>query len=76
LFGSNKNGGDIGLKLKLITDQMRDVQLIAIGSSSFELANRVNEPLTGRKTEYTLYPLSFEEMAERHGLLDGSDDAL
>jgi predicted AAA+ superfamily ATPase len=61
---------DIGLKLKLVTDQIKDVQLLATGSSSFDLANRVNEPLTGRKMEYTLYPLAFAEMAAHHGLLE------
>ena len=55
---------NIGLKMKLITDHLPEVQLILTGSSSFELANRVNEPLTGRKWEYTLFPLSFAEMAE------------
>ena len=40
---------DIGIKLKLITDQMPEVQLLASGSSSFDLANKINEPLTGRK---------------------------
>jgi predicted AAA+ superfamily ATPase len=61
---------DIGLRLKLITDQIPDIQLIATGSSSFDLSNKVNEPLTGRKWEYTMYPLSFEEMVNHHGLLD------
>lgn len=61
---------DIGLKLKLITDQIPDVQLIATGSSSFDIANQTNESLTGRKWEYHLYPLSFAEMAAHHGLLD------
>ncbi|NCN04736.1 MAG: ATP-binding protein [Spirochaetales bacterium] len=60
---------DIGLRLKLITDQLPNVQLIATGSSSFELANKVNEPLTGRKREFHLYPLSFSEMVDHHGLL-------
>ena len=60
---------DIGLRMKVITDQMPDVQLVATGSSSFELANRLNEPLTGRKWEYKLYPLSFGEMVAHHGLL-------
>lgn len=60
---------DIGLRMKVITDQMKDVQLIATGSSAFELANRLNEPLTGRKWEYQLYPLSFGEMVNHHGLL-------
>jgi predicted AAA+ superfamily ATPase len=61
---------DIGLKLKLITDNMPNVQLVATGSSSFELANKVNEPLTGRKWEYKMYPLSFGEMVAYHGLLE------
>lgn len=60
---------DIGLRMKVITDQMKDVQLIATGSSAFELSNRLNEPLTGRKWEYQLYPLSFGEMVAHHGLL-------
>lgn len=61
---------DIGLKLKLITDELPEIQLIATGSSSFNLANEVNEPLTGRKWEYKMYPLSFAEMVQHHGLLD------
>lgn len=61
---------NIGLTLKLITDQIKDVQLIATGSSSFELSSQVNEPLTGRKYEFMLYPLSFEEMVMHHGLLE------
>jgi len=61
---------DIGVKLKLITDNLSDIQLIATGSSSFDLANEINEPLTGRKWEYKMYPLSFGEMVSHHGLLD------
>ncbi len=61
---------NIGLKLKLITDQIPQVQLIATGSSAFELPNEVKEPLTGRKWEYQLYPLSFEELVNHHGLLE------
>jgi predicted AAA+ superfamily ATPase len=60
---------DIGLTLKLFTDQLKKVQVIATGSSAFELAGKVNEPLTGRKYEFTLYPLSFGEMVQHHGLL-------
>ena len=60
---------DIGLTLKLIVDHFKNVQVIATGSSAFELANRLNEPLTGRKFEFLLYPLSFEEMVKHHGLL-------
>jgi len=61
---------DIGLKLKLIIDQIPQVQLIATGSSSFDLANKINEPLTGRKWEYKMFPLSFGEMVVEHGLLE------
>ena len=61
---------NIGLKLKLIIDNIPEVQLIATGSSSFELANKVNEPLTGRKWEYQLFPLSFQELAGYHGVLE------
>jgi uncharacterized protein len=61
---------NIGLTLKLITDQIKDVMVIATGSSSFELGNQTNEPLTGRKFEYQLLPLSFEEMVNHHGLLE------
>ena len=61
---------NIGLTLKLITDQIKDVQVIATGSSAFELSSQVNEPLTGRKYEFMLYPLSFSEMVQHHGLLE------
>ena len=60
---------NIGLTLKLFTDQLKDVQVIATGSSAFELSSQVNEPLTGRKYEYMLFPLSFGEMVQHHGLL-------
>jgi predicted AAA+ superfamily ATPase len=61
---------DIGLKLKLITDKIKDKKLVVSGSSAFELANKLNEPLTGRKWEYMLFPVSFFEMVEHHGLLE------
>jgi len=60
---------DIGLRMKFITDQLPKIQLVASGSSSFELANKV-EPLTGRKWEYQMYPRSFSEMTNHHGLLE------
>ncbi len=60
---------DVGIKFKLITDQIPNVQLVATGSSAFELANKINEPLTGRKWEYHLFPLSFSEMVKHHGLI-------
>lgn len=61
---------DIGLRIKLITDQIPDVQLIATGSSSFELSSKINEPLTGRKREFQLYPLTFNEMVRHTNLLE------
>jgi uncharacterized protein len=59
---------NIGLTLKLIVDNIPNVQVIATGSSSFELANTLNEPLTGRKFEYLLFPLSFSEMTNHTNL--------
>jgi hypothetical protein len=61
---------NIGIVLKIIVDQIKSVQVIATGSSSFELANKLNEPLTGRKYEMFLYPLSFAEMVAHNGLLE------
>jgi predicted AAA+ superfamily ATPase len=60
---------NIGLTLKIFTDQLKNIQVIATGSSAFELSSQVNEPLTGRKYEFMLYPLSFGEMVEYHGFL-------
>lgn len=60
---------DIGLRLKLIADSIPGIQIFATGSSSFDLANSVNEPLTGRKRELHLYPLSFKELVEDSDLL-------
>lgn len=53
---------DIGLALKLMVDNFPEIQIIATGSSSFELSNRIVEPLTGRRDEFMLYPLSLEEL--------------
>jgi len=59
----------IGLTLKIITDQFPDVQLFVSGSSSFDLGNKLNEPLTGRKWEYELFPISWEEFEKREGYI-------
>lgn len=45
----------IGLTMKIITDRLKDVQLFASGSSSFDLSSMINEPLTGRKWEFQLF---------------------
>src|SRR3989339_1435659 len=57
---------DIGKTLKIIWDTMPDVQVIATGSSSFELSNKINEPLTGRALEFKLFPLSIAEISEQY----------
>lgn len=59
----------IGLTLKIITDQFKDVQLFVSGSSSFDLGNALNEPLTGRKWEYQLFPISWEEYENKIGFV-------
>ncbi|MBE0676118.1 MAG: ATP-binding protein [Bacteroidales bacterium] len=61
---------NIGLTLKLITDQISEVQMIVTGSSSLDLSNMINEPLTGRKFEYQLFPVSFAEMSDHFGYLE------
>jgi len=59
----------VGLTMKIITDRFKDVQLFVSGSSSFDLSNKINEPLTGRKWEYQLFPISWEEYESHHGYL-------
>ena len=59
----------IGLVVKLLVDSYPGLQVIVTGSSALELASGINEPMTGRKYEFCLYPLSFEEMAQHTGLL-------
>lgn len=61
---------DIGRKVKLITDYIEGVKIYLSGSSAFELSNKLNEPLTGRKREYKVYPLSFAEMVAHTSLLE------
>lgn len=61
---------DIGQSIKLIIDNYPDIQLIATGSSSFELSGQTNEPLTGRKFAYHLYPVSFGEMVRHTSLIE------
>lgn len=63
---------NIGLTLKIAADQLKDVQVIATGSSAFELASEINEPLTGRKWEHLLLPFSFQEMVNKSGFLNES----
>lgn len=77
-FGKNKiiiideaqQVAGIGKKLKLIADTLKDIQVVATGSSAFEIKNKTNEPLTGRKWEFHLFPFSFSEMVDHHGLIE------
>ncbi len=57
---------NVGLGLKIIVDQVPQVRVIATGSSSFDLAQKTGEPLTGRKRTLLLYPLSQLELLKLH----------
>lgn len=61
---------NIGLTLKLLIDNYPDTQIIATGSSSFDLSNQIAEPLTGRNIEYKLYPLSLAELSQIYSNLE------
>lgn len=61
---------DIGNTLKLFTDVIPEVQVIASSSSAFELAQKSTEALTGRKYEFAMFPMMFRELMEHHGLLE------
>lgn len=56
-----QNIPDIGFKLKLIVDSMPDIKIIITGSSAFDLNQKSNEPLTGRKHEIFIHPISERE---------------
>lgn len=61
---------NIGLTLKLLIDNFPEKQVVVTGSSALDLSNSINEPLTGRKYEYVLYPLSAEELIAHFGAQD------
>jgi len=61
---------DIGLVLKLLYDSMPNLKIIVTGSSSLDLANQLQEPLTGRKLVFKLFPFSFKEMVNHTSLLE------
>jgi len=65
---------EIGLTSKIIIDKFKDVQLILSGSSSFDLYNKVNEPLTGRKWSFNLWPVLWEEWQNHVGYLKAEQD--
>ena len=55
---------NIGMGLKILIDQLPNIKIVVTGSSSFELAGQIGEPLTGRKITLTLFPLSQIEMGK------------
>ncbi len=61
-----QNIPNIGMGLKIIVDQAPNIRVVVTGSSSFELAGQVGEPLTGRKRTLTLYPLAQSELLSIH----------
>ena len=60
----------IGLLLKIIVDTYPNYQIIATGSSSFELSNQIGEPLVGRNRQFKLYSLSVKEITEKYNMFD------
>lgn len=60
---------NIGLKLKIIVDQIKDVQVIVSGSSSLDINNVMQEPLTGRKFEFHMFPVSWKEFENSVGYM-------
>ena len=58
---------NIGISIKLLVDNIDDIFVILTGSSSFNLAGQVGEPLTGRKYTLNLYPVSVLELRRDYG---------
>ncbi len=65
--------GNIGNALKIITDQLPDVELYISGSSSLEMNQATQEPLTGRKFQFELYPISWKEFENQVGYLESEN---
>lgn len=63
----------IGLTIKRLVENFPDVQILVTGSSSLDLQSAINEPLTGRKYEYFMYPVSTGELLDTGGLSCVSD---
>lgn len=61
---------NIGMGIKILVDQVPNIMVIATGSSSFDLANQIGEPLTGRKTTIVLYPIAQLELLLEHNKYD------
>jgi predicted AAA+ superfamily ATPase len=65
---------DLGVNLKIMADEIPELKILVTGSSSFKIANEVNESLTGRKWEYLLYPLSFQELTNNKNTFEINDE--
>jgi len=65
-----QNIKDIGINLKILHDEMPALKIIVTGSSSLELANTMQEPLTGRTKTYRLYPIAVEEIIQRGSVFE------
>lgn len=65
-----QNVPQIGLNLKLMVDSMPHIKIIATGSSSFELAEQIGEPLVGRKWSFFLFPIAQLELGEHESLFE------
>ena len=61
---------NIGLTLKLLVDNFSDLQVVATGSSSLDLSDEIVEPLTGRKYEFHLFPISMVELQQKYSLIE------
>lgn len=68
IFDEAQRVENIGLNLKLIYDQIPGIKILATGSSSFDLANKISEPLTGRNLKLMLTPLSFQELSQKESI--------
>lgn len=61
---------EIGLNLKILVDSFPHARIIATGSASFDLANKISEPLTGRKLTFNLFPVSYREIQGTIGVIE------
>ena len=69
LLDEAQNIPNIGKILKIIVDTYPEIQIIATGSSSFDLAQKISEPMTGRTFTFMLYPISLQEINQKENLL-------
>ncbi len=61
---------NIGKVLKIIHDEFKSIKVLVTGSSSFNLSSAISEPLTGRKTEYILFPFSIQEIKQEKNIVE------